>query len=224
MRNAPRQAILAARRKGRNASPAVRPGASVLPAESRLTPGDFRHVRGRSVGETGLHALALPALACGLCGVEGRGYAVTRNRVKRQLRHLVAEALLSSTVSVDVVVRALPAAASTDFRGFPDAFGAALAKRGSMKYVLIGLLKLYRRSSAPVRAGVQVLSELLGVLAEGCRDMVPDGTIPTVKRLALSPWSAGGYDPVPGPKLVRCREPFPFSSSRLRSSVGALTR
>ncbi len=40
------------------------------------------------------------------------GTAVTRNRVKRQLRHLVAGVLNDSPFPVDVVVRALPAAAA----------------------------------------------------------------------------------------------------------------
>ncbi len=37
------------------------------------------------------------------------GNAVRRNRVKRQLRHLVAEQFSRTPVAVDVVVRALPA-------------------------------------------------------------------------------------------------------------------
>ena len=36
------------------------------------------------------------------------GNAVTRNRVKRQLRHLVASRLTASRFELDVVVRALP--------------------------------------------------------------------------------------------------------------------
>jgi ribonuclease P protein component len=41
------------------------------------------------------------------------GNAVNRNRVKRRLRHLAARALPSAPFPVDVVVRALPPAAST---------------------------------------------------------------------------------------------------------------
>jgi ribonuclease P protein component len=39
------------------------------------------------------------------------GPAVVRNRVKRRLRHLAATQLESTPTGVDVVVRALPAAA-----------------------------------------------------------------------------------------------------------------
>ena len=44
------------------------------------------------------------------------GGAVTRNRVKRRLRHLVAHELEGTPVVRDVVVRALPAAASSPAR------------------------------------------------------------------------------------------------------------
>lgn len=45
------------------------------------------------------------------------GSAVTRNRVKRRLRHLAADRLAALPDGTDVVVRALPSAAS---RSFPD--------------------------------------------------------------------------------------------------------
>ncbi len=41
------------------------------------------------------------------------GNAVTRNRVKRRLRHLVLAELATTPAGVDVVVRALPRAASS---------------------------------------------------------------------------------------------------------------
>jgi ribonuclease P protein component len=44
------------------------------------------------------------------------GGAVVRNRVKRRLRHLVAQELATSTSAQDVVVRALPGAATTPAR------------------------------------------------------------------------------------------------------------
>jgi ribonuclease P protein component len=44
------------------------------------------------------------------------GGAVVRNRVKRRLRHLVAHQLLGSPTGLDVVVRALPASATTPAR------------------------------------------------------------------------------------------------------------
>lgn len=59
------------------------------------------------------------------------GNAVTRNRVKRQLRHLVAGRLASVSVPVSLVVRALPAAASGRLaEDLPVAWNAALAKLG----------------------------------------------------------------------------------------------
>ena len=44
------------------------------------------------------------------------GGAVVRNRVKRRLRHLVAERLVADPFPRDVVVRALPASASSPER------------------------------------------------------------------------------------------------------------
>ena len=44
------------------------------------------------------------------------GKAVTRNRVKRQLRHLAAAALPVAPSGVDVVVRALPSSVAGDLR------------------------------------------------------------------------------------------------------------
>jgi ribonuclease P protein component len=44
------------------------------------------------------------------------GGAVVRNRVKRRLRHLAAAALVSTPQAHDVVVRALPSAASAPSR------------------------------------------------------------------------------------------------------------
>ena len=51
------------------------------------------------------------------------GNAVTRNRVKRRLRHLAARHL-RSTGRVDVVIRALPAAATDPGRLPKDVEGA----------------------------------------------------------------------------------------------------
>ncbi|GAA3565459.1 hypothetical protein GCM10022197_21620 [Microlunatus spumicola] len=44
------------------------------------------------------------------------GGAVVRNRVKRRLRHLVAQELAASSSAQDVVVRALPGSATTPSR------------------------------------------------------------------------------------------------------------
>ncbi len=55
------------------------------------------------------------------------GKAVVRNRVKRRLRHLAADALPSAPFGVDVVVRALPGADHADLgKDFGSAFGACL--------------------------------------------------------------------------------------------------
>jgi len=101
----------------------------VLPAESRLRASDeFRSVvrRGVRVARETLVLHALPAQGppsrAGFVVSRAVGNAVTRNRVKRQLRHLVAEVFRTATRPVDVVVRALPAAASGRLR---DDFGSA---------------------------------------------------------------------------------------------------
>ena len=60
------------------------------------------------------------------------GNAVTRNRVKRRLRHFAAEA--SSPFTTDVVVRALPGAAVDPDRlasDFADAWRRAFRKAGA---------------------------------------------------------------------------------------------
>jgi ribonuclease P protein component len=52
------------------------------------------------------------------------GNAVTRNRVKRRLRHLAMAHVADTPVGIDVVVRALPPAA-TDPADVPTDFGSA---------------------------------------------------------------------------------------------------
>ena len=55
------------------------------------------------------------------------GNAVTRNRVKRRLRHLAAVSLVAVPFPMDVVVRALPPAATGDLAGdFRSALGACV--------------------------------------------------------------------------------------------------
>lgn len=70
-----------------------------------------------------------------------------------------------------------------------------------MKYVLIGLLKVYRAVISPLYGQVCKFYpscsaySLQAVQTHGAIK----GTVLTVKRLArCHPWSAGGYDPVPG--------------------------
>lgn len=108
----------------------------MLPVQSRLTSSDdFRACvrRGVRAGRETLvvHALRTPTppFRAGFVVSRAVGNAVTRNRVKRRLRHLAAAALPAVPYPVDVVVRALPPAASRDLRGdFRDALAAALGK------------------------------------------------------------------------------------------------
>jgi ribonuclease P protein component len=62
-----------------------------------------------------LYAVAAPTARFGVIVGKRVGDAVTRNRVKRQLRHR-ARALLAQA-GMDVVVRALPGAAGADLAG-----------------------------------------------------------------------------------------------------------
>lgn len=93
----------------------------MLPAQARLRrPADFRAVLrgGVRVGRDTLvvHAVRTPSppSRAGFVVSKAVGGAVVRNRVKRRLRHLTADALASSPHPVDVVVRALPDAARGD--------------------------------------------------------------------------------------------------------------
>jgi len=91
----------------------------MLPAAARLTTRqDFqRTVRtGLRAGRRTLvvHAQQTPArpgVRVGFVVSRAVGGAVTRNRVKRRLRHLAADRLPRTPAGVDLVVRALPAAA-----------------------------------------------------------------------------------------------------------------
>ncbi|WP_040159256.1 ribonuclease P protein component [Nigerium massiliense] len=91
----------------------------MLPADARLrSSDDFRATVRRGVRVSRqtlvLHALRTPRppARAGFVVSKAVGNAVTRNRVKRQLRHLTAEALATTTTPLDVVVRALPAASA----------------------------------------------------------------------------------------------------------------
>jgi ribonuclease P protein component len=109
----------------------------MLPAPARLRSSeDFRTTvrRGRRVGRATLvlHVVSRPDATCraGFVVSKAVGGAVTRNRVKRRLRHMVAAQLADQTKGVDVVVRALPAAATARQRladDFANAWRAAVA-------------------------------------------------------------------------------------------------
>jgi ribonuclease P protein component len=107
----------------------------VLPRAARLnSPGDFRTTirRGVRVGRPSLvlHVGTRPdrdGVRVGFVVSKAVGNAVTRNRVKRRLRHLAAAELSGTPSGVDVVVRALPRSAEpgTDLSA---ELGAAWAK------------------------------------------------------------------------------------------------
>jgi ribonuclease P protein component len=56
------------------------------------------------------------------------GPAVTRNRVRRRLRHLAAERIGGLPESAALVVRALPAAAEASYAALGEDFDAALTR------------------------------------------------------------------------------------------------
>jgi ribonuclease P protein component len=95
----------------------------VLPRAHRLTESDSfrRAVRtGRKAGSRTLvvHLLVEPGdhpAQAGFVVSRAVGNAVTRNRVKRRLRHLAREQLDALPVAGVLVVRALPAAAGAPF-------------------------------------------------------------------------------------------------------------
>ena len=126
------------------AAPACRPdiAPTVLPRLLRMRSSkDFRRTtrRGLRVSRPTLIVHAVPASddvastrdAAGRPGprigfvVSGAlGNAVARNRVKRRLRHLAAAHVPDTPVGIDIVVRALPRAA-TDPADVPTDFGSA---------------------------------------------------------------------------------------------------
>jgi ribonuclease P protein component len=91
----------------------------VLPRASRLTTSaGFRSTfrAGVRIGRPTLvvHVGSVPgrdAVQVGFVVSKAVGNAVTRNRVKRRLRHLAADRLATTPAGTDVVVRALPRAA-----------------------------------------------------------------------------------------------------------------
>lgn len=75
----------------------------------------------------GLGAPAAPARV-GFVVSRAVGPAVTRNLVKRRLRHLVRERLACLPLGSLLVVRALPAAAATPYAGLADDLDRQLAR------------------------------------------------------------------------------------------------
>lgn len=108
----------------------------MLPIQSRLrSSSEFSMVTryGVRAGRPGLvlHVLryAQPPSKAGFVVSKAVGNAVTRNRVKRQLRHLIAAKLAGTTVPVGVVVRALPQAVERDLRVDVDQTWAACMEK-----------------------------------------------------------------------------------------------
>ena len=110
----------------------------MLPREHRLTSGDeFRSAtrHGRRAGTRTLVAHLWvsegesPARV-GFVVSKAVGPAVTRNRVKRRLRHLAREQLSSLPGSAVLVVRALPAAADASYDELGRDLSAALERIG----------------------------------------------------------------------------------------------
>jgi ribonuclease P protein component len=110
----------------------------VLPKNARMTrSADFQRTIRSGVRVSRptlvLHAdrVASTRVLVGFVVSRGIGSAVVRNRVRRRLRHLVAERLPTTPAGTDVVVRALPrsatspAALSSDL---PGAWTSALGR------------------------------------------------------------------------------------------------
>ncbi|SDT42816.1 ribonuclease P protein component [Friedmanniella luteola] len=112
----------------------------MLPRGSRLNAsGDFRSTirRGVRVGRPTLVVHVGPSgsdgVRVGMVVSKAVGNAVTRNRVKRRLRHLAAAEIGRTPAGTDVVVRALPPAGSAGTglgQDLASAWTAALRRLG----------------------------------------------------------------------------------------------
>ena len=123
----------------------------MLPARSRLRHrGDFTAAVHAARGVRGDGLLVVHAARTtdgrtprvGVVVTRAVGSAVTRNRVKRRLRHVLARRLAALPAGTDVVVRALPAAAVASSRRLAEALDVALRGAASRSAA---------RPGAPVR-------------------------------------------------------------------------
>jgi ribonuclease P protein component len=88
--------------------------------------------RGARAGRTTLvvHCLSVPGrdgTRVGMVVARGVGGAVVRNKVRRRLRGVVVEQRSALPDGADVVVRALPLAATATYAALSTDFGSALA-------------------------------------------------------------------------------------------------
>ena len=97
----------------------VRGGALLVVHVAAAEPSDIGAPLGPSVSPTDL-------VQVGLVVSRTVGPAVTRNRVRRRLRHLMATRLRELPAGARVVVRALPASATATFAELDAALGRAL--------------------------------------------------------------------------------------------------
>ncbi len=114
----------------------------MLPAASRLRRGAeiTAVVRGGERAASSRPALLVVHLLAGsspasvpraaLVVSRAVGSAVTRNRVRRRLRHLLRERLISSPWNGDLVVRAMPGAARAGYAELGSSLDAALERAG----------------------------------------------------------------------------------------------
>ena len=75
-----------------------------------------------------------------------------------------------------------------------------------MKFLLIGLLKVYRAVISPLYGDVCKYHHTCSAYALGAveRHGALKGSVLAVRRLVrCHPWSLGGYDPVPGTEEAR---------------------
>ena len=101
----------------------------MLPRSARLSDSaDFRQTTARGVragrptlvAHANLADLGRSSARVGFVVSKQVGNAVVRNRVKRRLRHLAADQLPGTPADVNLVVRALPAAANAPADVAPD--------------------------------------------------------------------------------------------------------
>ncbi|MEA5455550.1 ribonuclease P protein component [Sinomonas sp. JGH33] len=117
----------------------------MLPARNRLrTSVDFSHTVRSGVRQGRRNVVLYAALSdddgapsrFGFIVSKAVGNAVTRNLVKRRLREAGAETLRERPTGVDIVVRALPAAASADWSSLRSDYVSAL--RGAVRKLATG--------------------------------------------------------------------------------------